>query len=87
MEAIDLFDHLGVIELNFTEAGQTIGVLPDGVSDAIEVLRLNHKEREAVYLIEFCQKRLQECRITVVMQMRVDQFRLGKSRGRQNDTE
>ncbi len=55
MKSIDLIQHPRIIELNFAKADKAVGMLLDGVFDAVEVFGIDQQKCEAIDLIQLRQ--------------------------------
>jgi len=87
MKPIDLIQDPWIIELNFAETYQAVGMLLDGVFDAVEVFGIDQQKCQAVDLVEFCQQPFEKYRVAVVMHVGIDQLgrRLCASQGAPHD--
>ena len=78
MEAIDLFERFGIIELNLTEAHETPGVLLHGIFHSVEVFGINEQECQPVNFVQFRQQLMQIRGIAIVVIVRIDELGLGE---------
>ena len=78
VEAVDLVENIGIVQLDISEADEAIGVLLDKFAGFGKSIWSDEQDAQPVGGIQFHQQPVEHAGLSPEMLMHVDEFRLGR---------